>query len=296
MREPFGFVNAFKPPGPTSTALGAWVRKLLGASALGHWGTLDPAACGVLVLAVGNATRLLPYLPADDKTYVFELRVGATTDTGDAGGRTLASAPVSDRWADGLERIAASMIGPLAQVPPLYSAVKVGGRPLYELARKGLDAPREPRTVRIDRLEVLGIRGSVARMRVRCSAGTYVRTLCEQIGERLELPAHMGFLLRTHAGPFALSGARTPAEIAADPAACLTDPLDVLALPRIAIESTAIARFMHGNPVEMPHALPQIANGSTVLVLDAGALLGVARVDGATIAPLRVLAGRGENR
>ena len=248
----------------------------------------------MLVLAVGGATRLLPYLPNDDKTYVFDLRVGMSTDTGDATGRCTRRADVGERWHEPLERVVASLVGDLVQTAPLYSAVKVDGRPLYHAARKGVDVRRPERTIRIEELRVLGVEGSAARMRVTCSAGTYVRTLCEQIGERLGLPAHMGFLLRTRAGPFGLAAARTPQAIARDPQGSLTDPLDVLELPRIEIDDLGASRFAHGNDVVRTDAVAD-TSATTALILHRGSLMGVATVQGATIAPLRVLAAAGEN-
>ena len=271
------------------------MRRRLGASALGHWGTLDPSACGVLVLAVGSATRLLPFLTDSDKSYVFELRAGVSTDTGDAHGAPIARADLGERWHDRLHEVAASLAGDLVQVPPAFSAVKVDGRPLYKSARKGMKVAAPPRTIRIHDLRVLGVEGAVARMAVSCSAGTYVRTLCEQIGERLGLPAHMGFLLRTQAGPFALEAARTPAEIDADPEACLLKPAAVLTLPRIEIGRVAAERFVHGNGVvaENGSAAP---TDTPALVLCDGELIGVATIDGDAILPLRVLTAGDENR
>lgn len=293
---PFGFVNAFKPPGISSTAFGVWVRKLLGASSLGHWGTLDPSACGVLALAIGQATRLMPYLPADDKSYVFELRVGTSTDTADAEGRVVRSAPVPSDWSRHLGSVTASLVGALEQTPPMYSAVKVDGRPLYKAARAGREVERRSRTVQVSSLQVIAIDGDRARLAVDCSAGTYVRTLCEQIGERLGLPAHLAFLIRTRAGPFALADARTPAQIKRDRLGCAIDPLDVLGLPRVALDDDAVVRFTHGNDVAS--TLPPQTNGSGdrfVLATHRGELIGVAREHGARLDPVRVIAAAGEN-
>jgi tRNA pseudouridine55 synthase len=293
----FGFINALKPPGPTSTSFGGWVRRQLQAPTLGHWGTLDPAACGVLVLAVGKAARLLPYLPGDDKSYVFELRVGAATDTADATGRILRRAPVPADWSARLHEAAASLVGSLDQVPPMYSAVKIDGRPLYKSARAGRAVERPARRVKIIRLRVIAAHDASARLMVECSAGTYIRTLCEQIGDRLGLPAHLGMLLRTRAGPFDLAHARTPSEIAHNPGQCMIDPLTVLALERIDVDDAGAARFAHGNDVAMSHCggrEPAQENESSVLVVHEGTLIGVATL-GATLVPLRVLARAEEN-
>ena len=318
---PFGFVNAFKPPGISSTSFGAWVRRRLGADAIGHWGTLDPAACGVLILALGRATRLLPLLTSDDKAYVFELRLGSATDTGDASGRVVATSAVPADWAASLPGAAASLVGDLAQTPPMYSAVKIGGRPLYKDARAGRTVDRPERTIRIFDLRVLGTNGISARMAVECSAGTYVRTLCEQIGERLGAHAHMSFLLRTRAGPFSLAESRTPAQISAEGAAAVIDPLDILPMPCIDLDDARATRFINGNPVWSTADVAQDhherldvlecsgrpsrstgtglavgADADIVLALHKGALIGVARRDADLIVPVRVLARNGENR
>lgn len=301
--SPFGFINALKPPGLSSTAFGFWVRRQLRVASIGHWGTLDPAACGVLVLAVGRAGRLLPFLASDDKSYVFEIRVGAATDTADATGHVIASADVPPDWSAKLGQTAASLVGPLDQVPPMYSAVKIQGKPLYKTARTGRTVERAARRIEIRSLRVLDVRGARARLLVECTAGTYVRTLCEQIGERLGVPAHLGMLLRTAAGPFRLSTSVTPAAIARDPGACLIDPLGVLAMTHAIVDGNGASRFLHGNTVPLSNVAVDLwstaAAGNDdaprhVLVLCNGRLLGVGRV-GETLVPVRVLADIEEN-
>lgn len=287
----FGFVNAFKPPGPSSTSFGAWVRRVLGCDAAGHWGTLDPGACGVLVLAVGVATRLLPLLTDSRKQYVFELVVGARTSTGDATGDVVERARPPASWDDLLRAAAAELVGDVEMRVPAYAAVKVGGRPLYAAARKGAVVDRPIRRSTIYALEVLAANERSARLLVECAAGTYIRSLCEAIGEKIGAPAHMGALLRTAAGSFSLSTALTPAEIAARGAACLIDPLEVLPQPKVEIDRAQRARFLHGNDVLA--AASSVKNGSEVLVIDRGHLLGTAIVslcEGCVrLAPSRVL-------
>jgi tRNA pseudouridine55 synthase len=179
----------------------------------------------------------------------------------------------------------------------MYSAVKIDGRPLYKSARAGRAVERPARHVKIIRLRVIAAHDTSARLVVECSAGTYIRTLCEQIGDRLVLPAHLGMLLRTRAGPFDLAHARTPAEIADDPGQCLIDPLTVLAMERIEVDDAGATRFAHGNEVAMSQCndrAPAQANDSSVLVVHEGKLIGVAKL-GATLVPLRVLARAEEN-
>lgn len=288
---PFGFINAFKPPGPSSASFGGWVKRVSRATAVGHWGTLDPTACGVLVLALGKATRLLPLLPDARKQYVFELVPGERTDTGDATGTVVAKATVPPSWASGLCAAAASLVGTLTQVPPMHSAVKVDGRPLYVAARKGQEVARGPRAVTIHVLRVIESGASSARLFVECEAGTYVRVLCEELGRRLDLPARMGALLRIAAGSFSLGDSARPDEIAAGVDGCLIDPLSVLANPRVELDDFGAQRFVHGNEVRLQsaHSSPLV---DEVLVTRAGVLIGSGRVtrhdDAHVLAPTRV--------
>ena len=297
----FGFINAFKPPGPSSAAFGNWVKHVCGAEAVGHWGTLDPTACGVLVLAVGKATKLLPLLPHARKKYVFELVVGVRTDTGDAKGAVIEELPVSDGWASELDAAASSLVGSLTQIPPMHSAVKVDGQPLYRLARKGRDVPRAPRATEIFELRVISHDKRTARLFIDCEAGTYVRVVCEELGRRIGLPAHMGALLRIASGPFVLRDSVTPQKIATDRTGCITNPLSVLANSRIELDERAAWRFAHGNEVHLSTSHGAVDLESTarppateVLVTRDGALVGcgflLAR-DGATLlTPTRVFA------
>ena len=286
----FGFINALKPPGMTSTAFGSFVRRLLGGAAVGHWGTLDPRASGVLVLAAGNATRLLPLLQPTTKQYVFELNLGSATDTADASGRVTAQGLLPSDWRQRLPFVASGLVGPLDQVPPMFSAVKIAGRPLYLSARKGGEVARAPRATRVLALRVVGMGERSARLAVECEAGLYVRTLCEEIGARLGVPAHMGALVRTAAGPFAIAQSLRPDEIVAEPARCLIDPLEVLLQPRIELDIAGAASFAHGNEVVVDGHARRPAEH---LVLAAGRLIGTGTLavtnSKATLSPTRVL-------
>jgi tRNA pseudouridine55 synthase len=306
----FGFLNAFKPPGPSSAAYGGWVRRSLGGLRVGHWGTLDPTAAGVLPLAIGAATRLLPLLGEGRKQYVFELVVGERTDTGDASGRVIARATVPDGWRRELPAVCRSLTGVVEQVTPLYSAVKIGGRPLYEQARAGREVERPRRRVVIDELRVIN-RDDVpdnaapgrespaahtARLVLTCSAGTYVRSLCEDVGRRLGLPARMGMLVRTAAGPFRLQESILPSQLARDPRAYLIDPLCVLSQPRVALDAVRQRRFAAGNEVRLESGVPVSpdAGRDDILVTDGRRLLGtgclIRRAGVILLAPTRVLA------
>jgi len=267
---PFGFINARKPPGITSTAFGSRVRHLLGRVPLGHWGTLDPDASGVLVLAVGNATRLLPLLGDGRKSYEFDVVFGRGTDTGDASGIVTASGTPPDDWQRALPAVAEALVGPLSQIPPMFSAVKVDGQPLYKRARRGEELARHARVIEIFNLRVLECGAKRARLALECSAGTYVRTLCEEIGRRLGTPAHMDALVRTAAGPFTLEQACAEDALFADPMSHIIDPLTVLTQARVALLPDSIFRFNHGNVVNVSRD----AQAGEVLVTSEGRLIG----------------------
>ncbi len=255
----------------------------------------------MLVLALGKATKLLPLLHDDSKRYVFELVVGTKTNTGDASGTVIEKSPVPPGWQAALAQLAASFVGQLTQIPPMHSALKIDGQPLYRAARAGQEVARAPRTVTIGELRVIACEATTARLVVQCSAGTYVRTLCEQLGQRLEVPAHMGALLRVAAGPFTISQSVRPDQISRDVNSTLIDPLTVLRNERFEIDTAGATRFLHGNEVQV-HAderTDRLTEGtdsrSEVLVTRDGALIGcgyLVRRDGRPplIAPSRVLA------
>ena len=289
----FGFINAAKPAGITSTAFGSRVRRVLGRVPLGHWGTLDPDASGVLVLAVGHATRLLPLLGEGRKSYEFDVVLGSATDTGDAAGAVTDSGTPPADWPEKLDAVTESLAGRLSQVPPMYSAVKVDGQPLYKRARRGEEVARSAREVTIFALRVLQLGDARARLALECSAGTYVRTLCEEIGRRLGVPAHMEALVRTAAGPFKLEQACAEVALLADPRSYVIDPLAVLTQPRVALRAVDVDRFSHGNSVavEAGEAIGE------VLVTFGGRMVGTGlstpSVEESLLQPTRVFAQPG---
>jgi tRNA pseudouridine55 synthase len=291
----FGFVNAFKPPGLSSTAFGNWVRRRAGGAPVGHWGTLDPLGCGVLVLGIGKAARLFPLIADSRKSYVFELVVGERTDSGDASGKVIAKADVPKDWKDRLPQAARALIGVQRQVPPMHSAVKVGGKPLYRSARAGHVVPRAERRVTVYDVRVLpqSPEPERARLFVRCDAGTYVRVLCEHLGSTLRLPARMGALLRIAAGPFLLRDSVTPAQLENSFERHLIDPLLVLDNPRIELDESRTRRFIHGNEVACSDR-EFTRDGERPLVTHDGKLIGIGYIDVnqavASLAPVHVFA------
>ena len=204
-----GFFNILKPTGMSSAAVVAVMRRLTGEKRVGHAGTLDPEAAGVLPIMAGKAARLFDYLADKEKEYVAVCAFGSRTDTQDATGEVLETGEnYPDR--DTILRAAAEMTGDIRQVPSMYSAIKVGGKPLYLRARKGETVAVPERTVHIESIEVLrDMPDHGTEIRVRCGKGTYIRTLCEDLGIRCGCPAHMRSLLRTRSGVFTIENALT---------------------------------------------------------------------------------------
>lgn len=209
-----GFLIANKPTGITSSNLVVFVRKRLPkGTAIGHGGTLDPEASGVLPLCIGSATRLFDYIIDKQKTYVAELQLGVETTTQDATGEILRRLPVNVTE-DALRSAAAHFVGEIAQIPPMYSAIKRGGKRMYQLARKGETVELEPRKCRVDAVEVLESTGENRwRIRVQCGKGVYIRTLCHDIGRALGCGGHMASLERVQAGVFEIADALTREQI-----------------------------------------------------------------------------------
>jgi tRNA pseudouridine55 synthase len=234
-------------------------RRLFSAAKGGHTGTLDPMATGLLPLCFGEATKFSADLLDADKTYEAELLLGVTTDSGDADGAVTATAAVNVAESDIL-RVLPQFTGPIMQVPPMHSALKRDGRPLYELARQGIVVEREARAVVIHEIRLLAFSGEKIRLSVSCSKGTYIRVLAEDIGAMLGCGAHLTALRRTRVGDLTLDAAMTLAQIDAVEEsariACL-QPVDALlqSLPCCTVSGEAEQRFRHGNPVELPAGL-----------------------------------------
>jgi len=221
-----GILNVDKPSGMTSHDVVAWVRRFLrghtpmGSARLrvGHAGTLDPLATGVLLVCVGQATRLAEYLMRGVKVYRAGLRLGITTDTHDADGEVVSRAPVQVTAGE-IRRAMSSFLGPIEQIPPMYSALKRQGKPLYKLARKGIEVERAPRHVEIHELLLEGWSplgsdtGPQLTIRVTCSSGTYIRALARDLGQCLGCGAHVTILTRLACGPFILEEAVTLEEL-----------------------------------------------------------------------------------
>ncbi len=217
-----GFLVVDKPPGVTSHDIVAVVRAVTGLQKVGHTGTLDPFATGVLPLALGSATRLIQYLDEREKVYDATIRLGALTDTGDPTGQVVQEAPVPTLTRARVLEVLATFKGPRMQVPPRYSAVKVNGRALYDYARKGEVVEVQARPIEIFGIDLLEVGDVTLRVRIRCSRGTYARVIAEEVGEALGTVAHLDALRRDASGSFtleqAISMARIADIVAGDPA------------------------------------------------------------------------------
>ncbi|MEY2410897.1 MAG: tRNA pseudouridine55 synthase [Verrucomicrobiota bacterium] len=201
--EPFdGAILVDKPAGPTSHDIVESIRRQFGIAKVGHAGTLDPAATGLLIVLLGRGTKLSEKLMTDDKVYAGWMKFGEATDSYDADGDVTSSAPVLPLDVEQLNLAAESFLGDQQQTPPMVSAVKKDGVPLYKLARKGLDVPREPRLIHIYNFRFTAFENPYAAFRVACTKGTYVRSLAHELGQKLGCGAHLATLRRSVSGRF----------------------------------------------------------------------------------------------
>ena len=207
--EPSGVLLVDKPQGITSHDVVDSVRRLYQTRRVGHAGTLDPMATGLLILLVGKATKASDQLMAQEQEYLGEATLGLVTDTQDAEGETLETNPVPEITESQIRDALASMLGEQFQIPPMHSAKKIGGKKLYELARKGLEVVREPRAIRIDAFDLISWQSPKINFRVHCTKGTYVRTLAYDLGRKLGPGAHLSMLRRTRSGNLDLSRGHT---------------------------------------------------------------------------------------
>ena len=262
-----GLVVVDKPAGMTSHDVVARLRRRFGQKKVGHAGTLDPGATGVLLVGLGRATRLLRFLSDLGKSYEAEVVLGTATTTLDDEGEVVQQWPMAGVTLDDARRAAATLTGDILQVPPMVSAVKVGGRRLHELARAGVEVERAPRPVRVDRFEVTPSRRGepgVVRISVDCSSGTYVRVLAADLGERLGGGAHLRRLRRTRVGSFTLDEAGT-----IDDAPVLPPAAAVRDLPSVTVDADAARLVSFGRP------LPDLPSGLVAVVDAHGDLLAV---------------------
>ncbi len=281
-----------KPAGMTSNAALQKARRLLNAAKAGHTGTLDPLATGLLPLCFGEATKFAGELLGSDKRYVATLCLGVRTDTGDAEGQVLATRPVAV-VRETVEAVLIRFRGNILQVPPMHSALKRAGRPLYEYARQGIEVERQPREVRIFSLTIDEFAGNRLVLDVECSKGTYVRTLAEDMGEALGCGAHLTALRRTRIGPLRIENALSLETLEAqslEERTARLHPVDSLmaGLPSLQLDPAAATRFGHGQTIQTPG---EPSSGSRRVYAEDGRFLGLAALAaGGLLKPVRLMA------
>lgn len=282
-----------KDKGATSNAALQKVRFLFNAAKAGHTGTLDPMATGLLPICLGEATKFSSQMLEANKSYQAELMLGVTTDTADADGQTLLTRPVNVSDAI-LGKVLEQFIGELDQIPPMYSALKRDGRPLYEYARQGIELERQSRRICISDLQLHGFDGARVQIEVSCSKGTYIRTLAADIGEMLGCGAHLTALRRTRIGFLDLSAAYTLQDLAAFDESgrdTLLAPVDALLrdLPQTSLDTEETRRFSHGQSVSDSRP----AHGKCRVYASGGRFLGLGEFCGDGVLHPRRLVGQG---
>jgi len=282
-----GFLNLLKPPGMTSHDMVTAERHILHEKRVGHAGTLDPGAAGVLPVAVGSATRLIEYLELADKTYRAEVFFGAETDSGDDTGHVIrrqsdVKLPSEDDICAALQ----SFTGGIEQVPPVYSAIKIGGRRACDLVRSGHTVEIPSRHVTIHRLDLLERRTDTILIDVDCSKGTYIRTLCTDIGHRLGIPACMSFLVRSRVGDFHLTDSYTLEELKERGENALLRPEECLSyLVRFDLTPGRKKAFQNG----LTTTVRDFASQGSLRVYADDEFLGIGRIDDGELVPVKVL-------
>jgi len=292
---PDGLLIIDKPCGPTSHDVVARVRRALRETAIGHTGTLDPMATGVLVLLLGRATRLAQFLGQDEKRYEAVVAFGQATSTYDAEGTPIG--PRSDTRVErgALDAAITRYRGPQMQTPPAVSAKKVGGHRAYDLVRAEKPVALAPAPVELHEAEIVEFDGHRATLHVTCSAGYYVRALARDLGEALGVGAHLHALRRTRSGLFGLEGAVTVDALARGPADALApavlSPADLLAhLPAVVATDEGCERLGHGRPLEPVHLIGRFpGRGDARIVDQSGRLVAVAKVGSGALHPVVVL-------
>lgn len=285
-----GLLLLDKPEGLTSNAALQRAKRILGVKKAGHTGSLDPIATGLLVLLFGEATKVSDYILNADKSYRATLLLGQTTSTGDREGEILEDKPVAVNRAD-VEAILPRFLGEIAQIPPMYSAIKQGGKPLYELARKGIEVERAPRQVRIDGLRLVALSDKRLVVDVDCSKGTYIRSLAMDLGAALGCGAHVEELRRTVTGPFRIEDALTLDALAESQqkGECPLKAMDLALeyLPAVTLTENTAYYLRQGQGVVVAHA-PSL--GRIRLYGPGAQFLGLGEVmDDGKVAPRRLM-------
>ncbi len=283
-----------KPKGLTSQQSVSKIKKILQVKKAGHAGTLDPMATGVLLVCINEATKITPFLMELEKEYLFKARFGISTDTYDSEGKILRVIDKFKLHRQALEEILKNFTGEIMQTPPMYSAVKVDGKPLHELARKGIEIERKPKKVVIYSIDIESFEPPFVTFRVVCSKGTYVRSLCNDIGQKLGMGAHIVELTRTRVGQFKIEEAFDLEDLKSLSPDSIQSHRSILSvdkalyfLPSLTLQDTLIRRFQNGNPIKIPSG---IVPAGWVKVKDkTGKILGIGFGNGVIIKPERII-------
>lgn len=282
-----GWIILDKPEGMTSTKAGSIVKRLFRQKKLGHAGTLDPFASGVLPLALGEATKVMPYVVADIKEYEFELTFGEERDSGDLDGRVMVTTSLLPT-AGKLQQMISSFVGEITQIPPIYSALRIHGERAYDLARRGENIQMKPRQVFVESLDLLSFSGHTATLRVVCGPGTYVRSLGQDLARAAGSMGYLSKLRRTRVGKFSLQDA-VNIDTLRDNALSLNErefllPIRVVLddIPAIPVSGQQAVYLRHGRAIECP------APEGMILILSEGVELALCESDGQQCHPKRV--------
>jgi len=286
-----GLINVLKPPGMTSHDVVSFIRRTYHLKRVGHAGTLDPAASGVLPVALGSATRLLEYMTDTDKSYRVELTIGYETDTGDDTGTILNNAVCAMPVKSEIEKVLSSFIGTIEQIPPMYSAIKIQGKKLYELARVGITVERQPRIITIHNITLLHIDDTRILFDVTCSKGTYIRSLCSDIGQKINCPVVMSFLVRSRVGDFSLENSFTLQEIENNSPIALL-PLDYALgyMPKVILTPEIAQAFQYGQSIV--NSTLTVSKQTVLRIYDQEhSFIGIGQIntDAAVITPIKVI-------
>lgn len=294
-RDISGVLLLDKPAGITSNLALQKVKRLFNAAKAGHTGSLDPIATGLLPICLGEATKMSAFILDADKGYRVTVKLGVRTTTGDTEGEAAEIRPVPGLSSAQIESVLARFRGPIQQIPPMHSALKRDGQPLYKLAHQGIEIEREPRPVTIHQLTLVELRNDELDLEVLCSKGTYIRTLAEDIGEVLGCGGHVSMLRRTVAGPFTLDRAYTLdqlAQIRNESFAALDDCLlptesALIGWPDVSLSDDLVYHLLRGQAV----LVPRVPLEGFVKLYGGGRFLGVGHIlDDGRVAPKRLIA------
>ncbi len=284
-------INLNKDFGITSHDAVTAVKKLFKVRKAGHAGTLDPIATGVLLVCLNEATKISSLLSDIDKEYIMTAKLGESTDTYDSEGKVIKATTDFNITRNEIENVIQKFVGEIEQIPPMYSAIKVSGKPLYKLARKGIEVQRKPRKIKINYIEILRFAPPFLTLKVSCSKGTYIRSLCNDIGNSLGVGAHMTGLIRTKIGEFDIENSAKISELPHKTTSLCSIDAALKHLPEIKLEGDDLKRAKNGNPI-IPPCLPLVKGGEGEFVRlkdSEGKLFGIGKVSKDSIKIERLL-------